>query len=235
MSSRQKVGLAFIIGLLLGVVVVLAMIVLKSDKVTVLSLNESSSSEKQASLSPDKRKDSRTNTSYRYYTNPKNKNQYLEKQTSQTEKSASSSNSTNTISSFKEKIIIDLNTADTLDLQIIKGIGKVRARNIYKYGKQLGGYVNKEQLREVWGINDTVFEQISPYIVLKTKQVRTININTENIKELSFHPYIDYYLAKAIIQFRQQYGNFKNIEEIKKVHLMTEELYQKLAPYLAIK
>lgn len=235
MSSRQKVGLAFIIGLLLGVVVVLVLVVLKSDGITVLSLNESSSYEKLTSLSPDKRKYSKSNTSYRYYSNPKNKNQYLEKQTWQTEKGAFPSNSTKTTSSFKEKIIIDLNTADTLDLQIIKGIGKVRARNIYKYGKQLGGYVNKEQLREVWGINDTVFEQISPYIVLKTKQVRTININTENIKELSFHPYIDYYLAKAIIQFRQQYGNFKNIEEIKKVHLMTEELYQKLAPYLAIK
>ncbi len=235
MSSRQKVGLAFIIGILLGVVIVLALILFKANNVTVLTLNEKSSPTKQSSFSKNKNKYSNSNYSYRYYTNPRNKNQYLEKQAWQTQNNVQTPSNSTHNSFIKEKIIIDLNTADTLDLQMIKGIGKIRARNIYNYGKRLGGFVNKEQLREVWGINDTVFEQISPYIVLQNKQVKTININTDNIKELSYHPYIDYYLAKAIIKFRQQYGDYKNIEDIKKVHLMTEELYQKLAPYLAIK
>lgn len=56
-------------------------------------------------------------------------------------------------SKVREVLVLDLNACDSLDLQQIRGIGKVRAARIYKYGKRLGGYVNVEQLKEVYGID----------------------------------------------------------------------------------
>ena len=130
MSSRQKIGLAFIIGVLAGVVVVLALIVFKANNVAVLNINENVSTTKQTTFSKKKGKKFESNLKYHYYTNSKNKNQYLETQPWEIKSNTQPSNTTTKKIYFKEKIIIDLNTADTLDLQIIKGIGKKRARSI---------------------------------------------------------------------------------------------------------
>lgn len=135
----------------------------------------------------------------------------------------------------KDSVYLDLNNSDTLDLQEIKGIGKVRARNIYKYGKKLGGYINLEQLREVYSIDEETFQKIKPHLYIKNPNIRKININSDDVKYLANHPYIDFALAKALIRFRKKYNkDFTNIEEIKLIHLMDEETYKKLSPYLKL-
>jgi DNA uptake protein ComE-like DNA-binding protein len=48
------------------------------------------------------------------------------------------------------------------------------------------------------------------------------------------HPYIKYRLANAIFQYRQQHGNYISVEQIKKILIITDEMYQKAAPYLSV-
>jgi competence protein ComEA len=48
------------------------------------------------------------------------------------------------------------------------------------------------------------------------------------------HPYIKYNLANAISQYRKQHGNFNSVEEVKKIMIVTDEIYKKASPYLTI-
>lgn len=145
------------------------------------------------------------------------------------------SNSTNKALLFsKPSLIFDLNQADTLDLQALRGIGPSYARRIYNYGKRLGGYISLEQLKEVYGMNDTLYQKIIPYLKLEKIEPKKININTATIKQLSSHPYIDFYLAKAIIKLRQEIKTYKTLDQIRQIHLLDEKNYQKLLPYLEL-
>lgn len=133
----------------------------------------------------------------------------------------------------REVLVLDLNACDSLDLQQIRGIGKVRAARIYKYGKRLGGYVAVEQLKEVYGIDNELFEQIKGHFTVGKTDIRKININSDEIKQLTAHPYIDFQLAKALIRFRKDYGkDFQSAEEIRYIHFLSEQEAEKLIPYL---
>jgi DNA uptake protein ComE-like DNA-binding protein len=139
-------------------------------------------------------------------------------------------------SKVREVLVLDLNACDSLDLQQIKGIGKVRAARIYKYGKRLGGYVAVEQLKEVYGIDNELFEQIKPHFKVGKTDIRKININSDEIKQLTAHPYIDFQLAKALIRFRKSYGrDFQSVEEVRGIHILSQEEFEKLLPYLKTK
>lgn len=135
----------------------------------------------------------------------------------------------------KDSVYLDLNNSDTLDLQEVRGVGKVRARNIYKYGQKLGGYISVEQLKEVYSIDSATFEQIKPHFYAGKTEIKKINVNSDDPKYLARHPYIDFALAKAFIRFRKKYEkDFTKIEDIKLVHLMDEETYNKLRPYIKL-
>ena len=73
-----------------------------------------------------------------------------------------------------------------------------------------------------------------------TKEVRCVvkdiqyklDINSLSYEELKQHPYLDWKKAKAIIAYRKNHGNYTSIADLKKCHLVTNELAEKLAPYL---
>lgn len=131
--------------------------------------------------------------------------------------------------------VFDVNTADTLDLQQLRGIGPVFARRIVKYRTLLGGYVAKEQLREVYGMTDELYNRIAPHLTLDTAAppVR-IDINTATADQLRRHPYLDYYQAKAIVTYRQKCGRFQTMQDLTKVSLIDETTYNRIKPYIAL-
>jgi competence protein ComEA len=130
-------------------------------------------------------------------------------------------------------IVFDLNTVSTEELKSLNGIGDVKANSIVKYRSMLGGFCAKEQLHEAYGIDSALYEFIKNHVEVKAKNLRTININTAYEPELR-HPYISKQLAAVLVNYRKMHGNFKSLEEIKKVHLINDELYLKLAPYLSV-
>lgn len=140
------------------------------------------------------------------------------------------------INEFKttDSLIIELNTADSLDLQQLKGIGPSYAKRIIKYRDLLGGYNNVNQLMEVYGMDKSRFDGIKNHILINKDIVLKINVNQTTIKELIKHPYIEFYVAKSIITHRNKIGSYNNLEEIKDAALVYEELYQKIIPYLKI-
>jgi len=134
----------------------------------------------------------------------------------------------------KEKIWIELNKADTTALEKLKGIGPSFARRIVKYRDLLGGYVAKDQLREVYGFDSLKWNDVKENVYVDVSTVRTININSATVDEMKKHPYIKYNLARAIVNYRAQHGPYRSINDLQALDLVNGELYQKLSPYLSL-
>jgi DNA uptake protein ComE-like DNA-binding protein len=134
---------------------------------------------------------------------------------------------------LNEKILVDVGTADTIELTKVKGIGETFARRIFKFRNSLGGYYSVDQLREVFDMSDSLFSVIQPQIYLGDSiPFRFINLNQADYGSLSGHPYINGKLASLIINYRRQHVGFKTIDELKFLPVVNDELFRKLAPYL---
>ncbi len=130
---------------------------------------------------------------------------------------------------------LNLNDVDSVQLQKIPGIGQKTASRIVRYREKLGGFVHIHQLKEVYAIDSSRFLQVEPYLFVDKENIKKLNINELDIKELIKHPYIDYYLAKSIVVHRQNHGKYNSVEDIKKAVHLYDELYQKIVPYLDVK
>lgn len=134
----------------------------------------------------------------------------------------------------KQNIILELNSADTASLKLIKGIGTSFAKKIVGYRNVLGGYASVEQLKEVYGMKPEIYEQIRNSFTINSSSVRKININSASIEKLKSHPYLrDFTKAKAIYEFRRKKGKLKNIDELKVLDELSEEDLKRLEPYLS--
>jgi DNA uptake protein ComE-like DNA-binding protein len=130
------------------------------------------------------------------------------------------------------KKMIVLESADSAGLEQLPGIGPVLAARIIKYRNKLGGFYALEQVGEVYGLPDSVFERIKPLLQLGKNQVIQININEATEAELSKHPYIQWKMARQLIRYRAQHGDFKNKEDLNKIWDLDTMKIQKLLPYL---
>jgi competence protein ComEA len=134
-----------------------------------------------------------------------------------------------------EITLVDLNTADTTAIDEIKGIGTGTAKRVLKYRERLGGYISIEQLKEVWGLDSAAFEILKKRIRIQENSQKRININTADVQTLGKHPYIGYSLAKLIVNYRLQHGNYTDVKELLNIHVMNEEILSKIESYIGIK
>ncbi|RZL31663.1 MAG: helix-hairpin-helix domain-containing protein, partial [Pedobacter sp.] len=131
-----------------------------------------------------------------------------------------------------ELAIIDINNADTLQLDEIKGVGAAFARRIANYRNKLGGFYKKEQLLEVFGLDTAKFLEIKDQVKIDASAIKKININTATFDDLKSHPYLKFKQINAIIQYRKQHGNFNKPEDLKNVLILSPQTIQNLTPYL---
>lgn len=129
---------------------------------------------------------------------------------------------------------IELNSADSLELLKINGVGPVFASRILKYRKKLGGFATTQQLREVYGMDSLRFAGIEDQIKVDTLLIREIKVNTSSLVDLRKHPYLDYYSAKALIDKRVQLGGFTTSAEVESALSGKPGLFRKLRPYIKI-
>jgi len=130
--------------------------------------------------------------------------------------------------------IVELNTADAEMLKALPGIGPVLSNRIIEYRGRLGGYLVKEQLFEVFGLDSAVIQNCYDHIRVSDTLMERININICPVSVLGNHPYVPLNVARAIVNYRDQHGPYKEILEIRKTDLVNDDLYRKIAPYFSI-
>lgn len=129
---------------------------------------------------------------------------------------------------------VDINVADSTAYIALPGIGSKLSKRIISFRDKLGGFYSIDQVGETFLLPDSTFQKIKPYLTMGNSPVKKLNINTSSIDEMKIHPYIRYHLANAIFQYRQQHGNFNSIDQVKKILIITEEIYLKVFPYLTV-
>jgi len=136
------------------------------------------------------------------------------------------------IEDHQTKIIItELNSADSLQLVQLNGIGPTYAVRILKYRELLGGFYSKKQLLEVYNFPAETYQKIESAIEIDTLNLRKIRLNFADYKELLRHPYLNKTQVEAILLHRQQNGVFSNVSSIQDVEGVNEETFLRIAPY----
>lgn len=131
---------------------------------------------------------------------------------------------------YAEGTLVDLNTADTTTLKHIPGIGSYRAKKIVEYRKKLGGYVQVEQIMEACQMPDEVMD----WLHITHNEVTTIDINRSSINQMMRHPYISFYLAKDIFEWRKKHGPIKDISVLLSLPSFRSEQWPLLQHYIRL-
>ena len=121
-----------------------------------------------------------------------------------------------------------LNAADTSQLKKVPGIGSYFARQVVNYRARLGGFYALEQLAE---IDDFPMESIR-YMVLDVENVRRMNLNKLTLNQLKRHPYINFYQARAICDYRRLKGPLHSLDDLRLLKDFSQESIERLRPYV---
>ena len=132
---------------------------------------------------------------------------------------------------LKEGAHVLLNTADTSVLKKIPGIGSYFARQSVAYRNRLGGYSSVSQLAE---IDDFPSETLSFFQLSAddASRIRKLNLNKLTLNELKRHPYISFYQARAIVDYRRLHGALHSLDDLKLLNDFSEDKIRQLQPYV---
>ena len=133
--------------------------------------------------------------------------------------------------SRKKDTILELNTADTATLQLIRGIGRYTAVKIVRYRSRLGGYADTSQLREIEDTEYMYWDSVIPHFIVNTDSIQRIRINQASVDRMQRHPYLSFTQAQAVYNLRRRYIRLNSIDDLKDLPFTESEL-QRLEPYL---
>ena len=130
---------------------------------------------------------------------------------------------------YPEGTLVDVNTADTTELKKIPGIGSGIARRIVAYRNRLGGFYTLDQLNEV----EFVTADLLKWFKLEGDSVRKLPINRVGLDKLRAHPYINFYQAKVIVEYRRKKGEIKSLSQLALYEEFTEKDFKRLSAYIS--
>lgn len=128
---------------------------------------------------------------------------------------------------------IDINKANAEFLKLQPGIGNVLAGRIIKYRDLLGGFVNLDQLDEVYGLEGSTLKNLKKRAYISPDFVpRKIMVNSESVKTMQSHPYITALLADDIIRFRELNGVIESEKLLVSFKSVDKDKFERLILYL---
>ena len=115
----------------------------------------------------------------------------------------------------------------------IEGVDEYISERIIKYRSKLQGFSFKEQLFEVWGLDEQMANKILSTFSIKNKPIiKKVNINTASFKEVLSNPYIDYELCIQIFDYKDEVAELQSISEIKNIEGFPIKKYNRIVLYL---
>ncbi|MFM7021891.1 MAG: ComEA family DNA-binding protein [Flavobacteriales bacterium] len=134
----------------------------------------------------------------------------------------------------KAKPVVEVNAATAEQLMEVEGIGEKLAGRIIKYRDLLGGFVAKEQLKEVYGMDSVNYLKIQKQISIDPSLLKRININTASMEELSKVKFFGAKRAKVIYAYREQHGAFASVKDLLKTRVLNDSILYLAEPYILI-
>ena len=128
-----------------------------------------------------------------------------------------------------EIVVFDLNRIDSLTLMQIPGIGSGITGMILNYRRQLGGFYDVSQLAEI----RLDYQQLLPWFEVHEEDITRIPVNHSSVERLRSHPYLNFYQARALVEYRQRHGDIKNLRTFILYDEFTEQDLERLSHYLS--
>ena len=132
----------------------------------------------------------------------------------------------------KKDTILELNTADTAQLQILRGIGRYTALQIVRYRNQLGGYVSPEQLSEIKELNGRA-DSLKICFTANPALITPLSVNHASLERLQRHPYLSFTQAQALYELRRRNFRLESMDDLQKLEEFSDEDIHRLKPYLS--
>lgn len=133
----------------------------------------------------------------------------------------------------KEVVKIELNTADSTQLKQLRGIGSVFSKRIVRFRDYLGGYYSIEQLKEVYGMTDELYNSIRPNLKIDKNKIRKFSVNADSFSYKFRHPYLKKDDVKKIMsKKRENAGAPISAAELKELLSMPDNEWRKLSSYI---
>lgn len=127
-----------------------------------------------------------------------------------------------------------LNEANAEDLILIEGVSLEDAVKIVNYRKRLGGFIEDNQLFDVYGLkNEVVYKVKEEFTVKKKPQIDMINVNIATASDLSTLPYLNFDMARDIVDYRTLNEGIKDISELLKIEGITTYKFDRIKLYLS--
>ncbi len=131
-----------------------------------------------------------------------------------------------------DEVALDINRCSAGELVAIPGIGPVLAERIIKYRNLLGGFVDKWQLAEVYGLDSSVARLAAERLTLTFDDVRPLVLDSASYSDLARHPYLGYEAARKITTYRMVSGLPVTLGEMVSSGVITSVQAGRIAPYV---
>ena len=132
---------------------------------------------------------------------------------------------------YPKGTIIDINTADSISLTKIPGIGESFAHRIISLRKKLGGFYTIEQLQEVYGMDEDKYLSIKRWFAIKTKQ-KTYYIDELVADELPEIIYLSYKQKRAMNKILYRKGKINSWKELMRLEEFSYDDSVRLSHYI---
>jgi DNA uptake protein ComE-like DNA-binding protein len=152
--------------------------------------------------------------------------------------------------------VVEINAAGMAEWEALPGIGPVLAARIMKYRDKLGGFTRIEQVKQTYGISDSLYLVLQPFLQISEAIVQgnsqpyrkaepaasaggTLpanslpNANTATREALEAAG-IPEQIARSIVVYRSRYGLFKKLEDLRQIVLINDSLYSALSGKLRV-
>jgi len=131
-------------------------------------------------------------------------------------------------------IVVDLNTATMEELKQVAGMPSLLVYAILRYREKLGAFVIPEQLKQVQGITDSLYQLLLPHVSINHSNIPKLNLNSASTFALLHHPFIPENVAKAILIVRQKEGPFQSLNDLKKIPFLSNETFEQMQKYCTV-
>jgi DNA uptake protein ComE-like DNA-binding protein len=126
---------------------------------------------------------------------------------------------------------LDINSAEIDEWKSLPGIGEILSKRIVKFRTNLGGFYKISQVAETYGLSDSTFQKIRPYLSLQTP-IRYLDFNNLSEEALSSHPNISKKEAHIITLYRNEHGPYSSPVDVLKTAIVDSNWLNRLNPYL---
>ena len=133
---------------------------------------------------------------------------------------------------------------------VAMGLSSKTAQQIINYRNKGGKFYKKEDFRKIYALKDNQYQQLAPFILIKSTNKQQKHKNTFKPKAFRSSPPIKVdvnkalkedwqqlngigpYYAKKIVVFREKLGGFSSIEQVRTTYNLPDSVFQKIHTHL---